>query len=448
MKKSLFNVAQKYHDGILLYNTFTTSLVELESSLYAKIFVDEEYDSCEESEILYDMGFLVDNNMDEREILKQIRKEVIKNSSEKIGNIIIAPTLECNAHCYYCFENGQRQGTMNIETAEKLVKFLKENWNGKKLAITWFGGEPLLAKDIISFVSRRLDEEKVNFSCRITTNGSLFDKNLIKNLIPKWHVEKIQITVDAIGDKYNNIKNYDDGLDNPFEIVMSHIQTLLKYGIKVKIRINFDPEQQNDVLETMRYLTDRFENSKLLKVYFAPIDADDNVVRNIADEFEDYTEHPYISLIKFGRTNDLYRGFPDMEDHSTERNEEIILKKLKMFPSTINCYATCPNVITIGPEGEIYKCHRVLGRKEYESGNINDGLIENDAYNFFCNVDETYDECKNCNVLPICQGGCKVNAKFYSGKEACAPCKNIINDLVLLYKEDLDKIYGKEKMQR
>ena len=52
----------------------------------------------------------------------------------------------------------------------------------------------------------------------------------------------------------------------------------------------------------------------------------------------------------------------------------------------------------------------------------------------------TYEECRDCNVLPICQGGCKVNAKLYSKKEACAPCKAIIKDLILLYKEDLEKL--------
>ena len=52
----------------------------------------------------------------------------------------------------------------------------------------------------------------------------------------------------------------------------------------------------------------------------------------------------------------------------------------------------------------------------------------------------TYDECKTCAILPICQGGCKINARFYSGKEACAPSKAIIKDLILLYREDISKL--------
>lgn len=43
------------------------------------------------------------------------------------------------------------------------------------------------------------------------------------------------------------------------------------------------------------------------------------------------------------------------------------------------------------------------------------------------------------------KGGCKVNAKLFSGKEACAPCKAIIKDLILLYKEDLENIEREEE---
>lgn len=447
MKESIFNIAQKYNEGILLYNTFSTALVELENSIYSAIFLNGSYELYEESKALYEMGFLIDDDKDEIETLKKIRNEVIANSSEKIGNIIIAPTLECNAHCYYCFENGQRKGTMDYDTAESLVQFLKNRWNKKELGITWFGGEPLLAKDVISFISRRLKEEGVRFSCKITTNGSLFDEKMIMYLLNDWCVEKIQVTVDAVGDKYNKIKNYDAGFKNPFEKIMENIQKLIDNGIKVKVRINFNPEKQNEALDTMDYLTERFHNSDNIKIYFAPIDENDEIVRNIANDFDEFNEHPYISLIKFGRKNNLYRGFPDMEDDNKKINEETLLKKLKIYPSTINCYAACPNVITVGPDGGIYKCHRVLGRKEYESGNIKNGIVENDAYHFFCSTDEVYDECKDCNVLPVCQGGCKVNARLYSKKEACAPCKAIIKDLILLYKEDLDKFKEKEAMQ-
>ena len=444
MRLSKFNVIQKYNNGFLVYNTLSTSLVELDEKLFTNIFVQHDFTS-EESRDLYNMGFLVDDNYDENYFLKEIRQDVLDNSSDKIGNIIIAPTLECNAHCYYCFENGFRNGTMSIETADYLVDFLTQKWNGEKLGITWFGGEPLLAAEIIDYISSSLTKRNIVFGTKVTTNGSLLNEQIIDKMKNAWCVEKVQITIDAIGDEYNKIKNYLN-FKNPFECVMENIGSLLTASIPVKIRINFNPEKQEKVLETMNYLTQRFGNNSFLKIYFAPIDAESNMVKNVAEKFNEYDEHPYISLIKFGRKNKLYRGFPDTEEEICSYGDENgLLKKLKIYPSTINCYATCPNVLSIGPDGGIYKCHRVLGRKEYSSGNVIEGIIENEAYKFFCNTKLTYEECENCKVLPICQGGCKVNARLYSGKEACAPCKSIIEDLILLYKEDLDNFYCRKE---
>lgn len=441
MKKSIFNISQQIDERILLYNTFTTSLVELPKDLYETIFIQNNLSAPETTE-LFNMGFLVEDSYNEIQAMENIRTEVIKNSSEKIANIIIAPTLECNAHCFYCFENGYRKGKMSIETADALIAFLENNWNREKLGITWFGGEPLLASDIIDYISKKLEERRIIYGCKITTNGSLFDKKMAEKAIDLWHIEKVQITLDAVGNEYNNIKKYDKEYKNPFALVIHNIEEALSLGINVKIRINFDPDDQEKALNTMQYLLRKFENSEKLKIYFAPIDADDKIVKNISSEFNEYDEHPYISLIKFGRKNHLYRGFPDMEDDNSRENEfdeHGLLKKLKIYPSPINCYATCPNVFSIAPNGDIYKCHRALGRREYASGNIKTGIEKNEAYKFFCNTNLTYDECNTCAILPICQGGCKINAKLYSGKEACAPSKAIIKDLILLYREDLSK---------
>lgn len=442
MKGSMFNISQPYKENILLYNTLTTSLVELSETLYVSVFINNDF-SYPEVASLYEMGFLVEDSCDEVKLMEKIRCDVIQHSSSKISNIIIAPTLECNAHCFYCFENGFRKGKMSIETADSLVEFLKEHWNGDKLGITWFGGEPLLASDVIDYVSTKLNENMINYSCKITSNGSLFDRNMAQKAIKLWHVEKVQITVDAVGEEYNRIKCYDKKYEDPFSLVMQNVSDALSLGIKIKIRINFDPEKQDKALEIMNYLLKYFKDQSNLKIYFAPIDADNEIVKNISDDFIEYDEHPYISLIKFGRKHHLYRGFPDMEDDISSNQEHDtygLLKKLKIYPSPINCYATCPNVFSIGPDGGIYKCHRVLGRKEYVSGNVKTGIEDNDAYKLFCNTDLTYDECKSCSILPICQGGCKINAQLYSGKGACAPSKGIIKDLVLLYREDISKL--------
>lgn len=56
---------------------------------------------------------------------------------------------------------------MSIETADRLADYLQEHWNGEKLGITWFGGEPLLAADIIDKIIDKLRIKKLIFLRRL-----------------------------------------------------------------------------------------------------------------------------------------------------------------------------------------------------------------------------------------------------------------------------------------
>lgn len=444
MKISKFNVIQEYEGNMLLFNTFTTAMVELDKEIYEDIFLDKNFDDFKDINQLVEMGFLIEDECDELAEQEKLRTTVIDNCTEKIANVIIAPSLECNAHCFYCFENGYRKGKMSIETADKLIDYLQEHWNKEKLGITWFGGEPLLAADVIDRVTAGLHKKGIIFSSKITTNGSLINEDIISRMQYNWNVDKIQITIDAMEEEYNRIKRYDN-LDNAFLIVIDNVEKALERGFNVKIRINFDPMKQEQALKIFKYLNCKFEKYHNLKVYFAPIDEDDCVVKNITNSFDEFEEHPYISLIKFGRQHGLYRGFPDMEDDNINNGEldaYSLLRKLKIYPSPTNCYATCPNVYSIDCHGKIYKCHRTLGREEYASGDIFNGICENEIYKFFCNTKVAYEECDECSILPICQGGCKINAKLYRGKGACAPSKAIIKELIRLYRADLDLMEG------
>lgn len=51
----------------------------------------------------------------------------------------------------------------------------------------------------------------------------------------------------------------------------------LNWELMFKIRINFDPEKQNEAFNTMNYLIERFNKNDHLKIYFAPIDADNEI---------------------------------------------------------------------------------------------------------------------------------------------------------------------------
>ena len=69
--------------------------------------------------------------------------------------MVIAVTLLCNMDCPYCFEN-KKNITITKEIEDNLISFIDKNTpNEGSLNISWFGGEPLLQKDLIYRLSKK-----------------------------------------------------------------------------------------------------------------------------------------------------------------------------------------------------------------------------------------------------------------------------------------------------
>lgn len=441
MKESKFNIVGEYDENhIWVYNAMTTATVFLERYEYTKIFDLHQVDGIPDIfSQLCEMGFFLDDGFDELDYLRKLR-DTVAESNSKIADIMIAPTMDCNARCYYCFEAGCHHDKMSIQTADAVVKYIIDNWNHDLFNINWFGGEPLMAPDIIDYISEQLKANEVKFISRITTNGYYLTPEIALRAKEKWHTQKIQISIDALNEEYNRIKRYINAeCDNPFERVITNLENALKLELKIRVRINFNPLKKDKVSQLMEYLQTKFGRFSGFSSYFAPIDADQKVAPTVAGRFENEIEHPYLSLIRFSQQYGYFSGNDRGADGNFLYDEKGLLTSLKLYPSPTNCYASCPCVFAIDSRGDLYKCHRVLGKgSQYSSGNVSTGIIRNEIYDFFCDSDLPYKECESCKILPICQGGCKINAYIYKDEHACSPIKSIVGDLIKMY---IDKIY-------
>ena len=69
---------------------------------------------------------------------------------------------------------------MTPETADEVVEFIKKHHGGKKIAIDWFGGEPLVGARIIKRICEKLKTEGIDFKSDMVTNGYLFTEEMIR----------------------------------------------------------------------------------------------------------------------------------------------------------------------------------------------------------------------------------------------------------------------------
>lgn len=320
-------------EGVLLYNTLTRELVLLS---------DEEYRDISNNKYLAEHWFLVPQNANEKEYADVVK--FISNSRridfKTITVYTIFPTTDCNARCFYCFELGRSRIPMSNEVALNTVQYIKKHCGNKRVKLNWFGGEPLMNSKAIDTICKGLRDEGIEYSSRMTSNGYLFNDELVKKALDLWNLKSVQITLDGTETIYNKVKAfvYKDG--NPYQIVLNNIERLLDASIHVSIRMNMDLHNAEDLLLLAQQLAKRFVGRKNLYVYAHHIFKDGVPMAQQHTDEEWAVREKAMSLLE------------NTIDKAGFASKAGLTKKIK----TNHCMADCGGAVTILPDGNIGLC--------------------------------------------------------------------------------------------
>lgn len=297
-------------------------------------------------------------------------------------NFIIFTTTKCNARCYYCFEHGQTRIDMSEKTAEDVADYIIKNAPNKEVYIKWFGGEPLYNDKAIDIICDRLQRAGIKYDTKITTNGYLFDDNMVEKAVTKWNLHSAVITLDGTEDKYNKIKNYIYETGNPFQRVIDNIDRLIDSGIRVAIRLNISTENFEDIKELIIYIRNKFVDNNMLSI--VPIALYD------LDGTRSEREH-------------------DMLDSMVAEIENMALSgkyrknNLKTFADLgTRCMAELDSCKVISPIGELGTCEH-FSEGEMMYGSIYSDKENSDIKNYFKHRD-ILEICRSCPIYVNCGG--------------------------------------------
>lgn len=157
MKPSNYNffVSSFFEGTVIAYNSlwgsfFTMSEEEMNATKRILDSLEKGSPSGTESELfrkLIEFKFVVPDSLDER---SEIRGRY-RRTGEKPHqlSLTIAPTISCNFGCSYCFQKHPKV-RMSPEDIDTMLRYIDRRLaDGGSLHVTWFGGEPLLAFDVI-----------------------------------------------------------------------------------------------------------------------------------------------------------------------------------------------------------------------------------------------------------------------------------------------------------
>ena len=370
---------------------------------------------------LFLLGFITRSDDSELFKLEVIRNRSAFASSDAI-NITIYPTQECNARCFYCFENGEARTPMSKETAEDVIKYITSNVTVEdEVVFRWFGGEPLVGADIIDLITERVDkffDGKLRFNSIVTTNGFNITDDLIERAKNKWHTKKFHLTIDGYQEEHDRRKNYYDKSINAYEKLLIDMQKLIDAGIFVVCRFNLDKNNISQLDDILKDLL-QFKDSNLFYIHTTTLRRPPNA------PLEDY-----ILARDYDWAYDLIwrkmfaYGFYDGIKH-------ILPLRLRG-----NCLACVMNEVLINSDGNLFKCLQHTTEESHKVGDCKTGVVFNQNYLDWLDVSIHREKCKKCPYLPMCSGGCK--EYWYENRPEISPCareKTYFNTLTQLIYE-------------
>ncbi|EJS4021047.1 radical SAM protein [Vibrio parahaemolyticus] len=183
-------------------------------------------------------------------------------ASDKILELIIFPTEKCNLRCNYCYEKFElgRMPPAIIKGVKSLIE--KRMTSLEHLSISWFGGEPLVAKDIIyeisSFSSNLSLTHNVSFNSSITTNGYLLDIDTVKKFASNG-IRAYQITLDGDKDYHDSIRKFHNG-KGTFDVIWKNLCDIRdsELNLHIVLRLHYSPANFGKYPDFIRKLENEF----------------------------------------------------------------------------------------------------------------------------------------------------------------------------------------------
>lgn len=381
-----YSMSVRCEDGLLLYNNLTDELILLnaddENAIKCKDFSSDIFT------LLIKKWFFVPKENDDANLCNQINNFMhllvdTYGVNQPITQYTILTTTDCNARCFYCYEMGRKRINMTPKIANDVADYIIKSCNGEKVTFRWFGGEPLCNSIAIDIICNKLTDSGIEYQSGMVSNGYLFDEVTIKNGIENWNLKQVQITLDGTEDVYNRCKAFIHDDPSPYQRVMRNIKLLLDYDVFVKIRMNADRHNMDDLFNLTDVLYEKFSEYSNMRVYSHLI------FENTGNNFNrDQKEQREI----FNRHNDLLKYI----------NEKGFITKatLHNYLRYQQCMADNPSATVITPDGHLGRCEHFSENEFW--GSIYSNEIDYGTIKRFKKVRVLPQSCDNCPVKPAC----------------------------------------------
>jgi len=371
---------------VAIYQTMTKAMIVVSQKEWSSLL----YDAASQSDpatmdSLQQQGLVVREGIDETAVFEAWKQRYVHDFGT-IKSKVIA-TRKCNNRCRYCIVDAEAKD-MSHETALAMDRFFIEvlrEKNPKRVKDEFSGGEVMLNHQVvIESAARRLFfclGKGIDYSFGIISNGTLIKPSIIAGM-KEVGLKGIRVSVagsEAVHDKLRPLQNN----GKSYDLIMRNLESISGM-IPIGLECQYDSSSSDyltipDMMEDIRRRGIQIEN-----IVFTPI-----LPRRGETPYKAGMGDPeiYLYLVKEAQR----QGYPHFTD----------------APSNA-CAADFRSSFVFDTDGSLIPC-MVMQGGEKSYGDVFRGI---DFVAQSQMLNRTYPEkcLRDCELLPVCMGGCRLQA--------------------------------------
>lgn len=323
-----------------------------------------------------------------------------------INSLTVFPTNLCNFRCDYCFiykypRKFGKSMNMTLDTSKKMVMWLLSVSTGAQIGIHWFGGEPLVAFDLIKNTTEWAKEYVKGFGKRMkwgmTSNLSLITPEV--NEFLKENQYNVLCSIDGLAIDHDKHRVY-EGRKPTWKDTNRGFERLLEWKdpSTMTIRWTVGPDTRSSIVDGTKYFINKG-------------------IRHIAQEYVYETEWTEKDINELEADFDILTTYlvDEFESTKTYIDVKTIRDGLRGFYSTKRMTDRCGQArgdLGCDVDGNLFSCHRFVDQYDYYIGNIHQGLnpMRVNKLNQWsmANIrsEDGLERCMKCEFKMGCNAGC------------------------------------------
>ena len=288
-------------------------------------------------------------------------QEVRESLSNTALHLILMPTEACNFRCVYCYEQFQykRMEPHVVQGTKALIS--KRAPTLRRLSLGWFGGEPLLAFDIIEDIASHAQScvrqnPGLTLFSDITTNAYLLTRDRFQRLLDQG-VSRFQISFDGPREHHDRKRVLAGGKGTFDRIWANLLATRAETrSFEVLVRLHADKENQSAIPQFLDEFASAFGGDPRYRIFLRPLGRFGG---------------PNDETLRVLGADDATRVVQSLRNSATHRN------LATYAPEGAVCYAARPDSFVVRANGRINKCTMALEHPANQVGTIReDGSLE------------------------------------------------------------------------